>query len=59
MRHSYSTLLHAHGTSLAAQKELLRHSDVSTTMNIYTQAVLDDKRQAVSAVIDTLLGGKW
>ena len=46
----------AHGTSLAVQKELLRHSDISTTTNIYTQALSEEKRQAASAVMDELLG---
>jgi integrase len=45
-RRSYATLLHGLGTSLAVQKELLRHADIRTTMNIYTQAVPDDKRAA-------------
>jgi integrase len=58
LRHTYSTLLHARGAPLAVQKELLRHADISTTMNIYTQAVSDDKRQAVTAVVDTLLNRK-
>lgn len=56
MRHTYSTLLYAHAAPMAAQKELLRHSDISTTMNIYTQALSDDKRQAASAVMDAVLG---
>ena len=34
-----STLLHALGVDLKVQQELLRHADVRTTMNIYTQAV--------------------
>ncbi|PYU22571.1 MAG: hypothetical protein DMG30_14310 [Acidobacteria bacterium] len=35
-RHTYSTLLHACGTDMKVQQELLRHSDIRTTMNIYT-----------------------
>ncbi len=38
-RHSHSTLLHALGVDLKVQQELLRHADIRTTMNIYTQAV--------------------
>ena len=38
-RHTYSTLLHALGARPAVQKELLRHSDIQTTLNIYTQAI--------------------
>ncbi len=44
-RHAYSTLLHALGTKPAVQKELLRHADIRTTMNVYTQAVSDEKRK--------------
>lgn len=54
-RHTYSTLLHALGTTPAVQKELLRHADIQTTMNIYTQAVTPAKREAASRVVDVLL----
>jgi integrase len=54
-RHTFSSLLHQAGTGLAAQKELLRHADIQTTMNIYTQAVSADKREAVQQVVRTLL----
>jgi len=53
-RRSYATLLHSSGTTLAVQKELLRHADIRTTMNIYTQAVSSAKRDASSKVVDTL-----
>src|SRR2546426_8449140 len=53
-RHTYSTLLHALGTAPAVQKELLRHSDIQTTLNIYTQAVTSAKREAASKVADLL-----
>ena len=53
-RHSYSTLLHALGTKPAVQKELLRHADIRTTLNVYTRAVSDDKREAASKVVQTL-----
>jgi site-specific recombinase XerD len=53
-RRSYATLLHNSGTTLAVQKELLRHADIRTTMNIYTQAVSSAKRDASSKVVDTL-----
>jgi integrase len=53
-RHTYSTLLHALGTAPAVQKELLRHANVQTTLNVYTQAVTADKRKAVSKVADVL-----
>lgn len=53
-RHTYSTLLHSLGTKPAVQKELLRHSDIQTTLNIYTQAVSSEKREAAAKVVDTL-----
>ena len=53
-RHSYSTLLHSLGAAPAVQKELLRHADIQTTMNIYTQAVTSAKREAASKVVDVL-----
>ncbi len=53
-RHSYSTLLHALGTRPAVQKELLRHADIQTTLNIYTQAISAEKREAASKVVDVL-----
>ena len=49
-RHTYSSLLHSLGTKPAVQKELLRHADIQTTLNIYTQAVSSEKREAASSV---------
>ena len=54
-RHSFSTLLHSMGTDLAVQKELLRHADIKTTMNIYTQAVATAKRKAIRKLTKKLL----
>ncbi len=54
LKHTYSTLLHSLGAAPAVQKELLRHADIETTMNIYTQAVTPTKREAASKVVDVL-----
>ena len=54
-RHSYSTLLHSLQVNLKAQQELLRHSDIRTTINIYTQAVPDAMREAKSRVVEMVL----
>jgi integrase len=56
-RHTFSSLLHQTGTKLAVQKELLRHADIQTSMNIYTQAISADKREAVQRVVKVLLNG--
>jgi len=51
-RHTYSSLLRELGVDVKVQQELLRHSDIRTTLNIYTQQL----RQANSQVVRTLLG---
>jgi len=50
-RHTYSTMLHAIGTDINVRKELLRHADIATAMNVYTQAVSEAKRDANSKVV--------
>ena len=54
-RHTYSTLLHAYGTDMKVQQELLRHSDIRTTMNIYTHTVSPALREANSKVVRMIL----
>jgi integrase len=55
LRHTYSTLLHDLGAPLAVQKELLRHADIQTTMNIYTRAVSRTKRSSAEKVQSILM----
>ena len=57
-RHTFSSILHNAGTNMAVQKELLRHADISTTMNMYTQAASPAKREAVHQVARVLLNGE-
>jgi integrase len=54
-RHTYSSMLHQLGVDLKVQQELLRHADVRTTMNVYTQAVSEQKRAAHSSVVRLVL----
>jgi integrase len=54
-RHSHSTLLHSLGVDLKVQQELLRHADIRTTLNIYTQAVPGALREAKSKVVRLLI----
>ena len=56
-RHTFSSILHDAGTNMAVQKELLRHANIQTTMNLYTQAVSPAKREAVHQVARMLLKG--
>jgi len=53
-RHSYSTMLRSAGTDIKVQQELLRHATIQSTMNIYTQAVSEQKRIANSVVVGVL-----
>ena len=53
-RHTYSTLLHSLGATPAVQKELLRHADIRTTLDVYTHAVSEEKREAASKVAHAL-----
>jgi integrase len=54
-RHSYSSMLREMGVDLKVQQELLRHADIRTTMNLYTQAVSEHKRAAHSKVVKMVL----
>jgi integrase len=53
--HTYSTLLHAYGTDMKVQQELLRHSDIRTTMNFYTHTVSPGLLEANSKVARMVL----
>jgi len=55
LRHSHPTLLHALGVDLKVPQELLRHADIRTTMNIYTQAVPKALLEANSKVVRSVL----
>jgi hypothetical protein len=57
-RHTYSTLLRAYGADMKVQQELLRHSDIWTTMNIYTHTVSPALREANSKVVRMILPEK-
>ena len=48
-------MLRSAGTDIKVQQELLRHANIQTTMNVYTQAVSDQKRAANSKVVETVL----
>jgi hypothetical protein len=42
-----------HGTDVKVQQE--RHADIQTTLNVYTQAVSDAKRDANRTVVEMVL----
>lgn len=56
-RRTFSTLLRRNGEDIKVQQELIRHADIRTTMNLYTQADSDQKRQAHSKIVEMVLLG--
>jgi integrase len=40
---------------VGTQKDLLRHSDIATTMNIYGAALTDDMRKAHDQLVEKLI----
>jgi integrase len=57
-RRTSSTLLPSLGTAPVVQKKRLRRADIRTTLDIYTQAISDEKREATSKVAHTFLQGE-
>ena len=55
LRHRYRAWLDETGAPLGEQQKLMRHANISTTMNIYTKALTSAKREAQSRVVDVLL----
>ncbi|HEV3037305.1 MAG TPA: site-specific integrase [Candidatus Angelobacter sp.] len=53
-RHSYRSWLDATGAPLGVQQKLMRHAQISTTMNVYGDALLESKREANSKVVEML-----
>ena len=50
-RHTYSTLLRSVGTEFKLMQELLRHSSLRSTLDVYTQAITPAKLAAQAAVM--------
>jgi integrase len=50
-RHTYSTLLRSVGTEFKVMQELLRHSTLRSTLDVYTQAITPAKQNAQAAVM--------
>jgi integrase len=48
-------MLRAAGADIKVQQELLRHSTIQSTMNVYTQAVSEQKCPANSLLVGVLL----
>jgi integrase len=50
-RHTYRSWLDATGAPIGVQQKLMRHAQVSTTMNVYGSAQMDSKREAHGKVV--------
>jgi integrase len=54
-RHTYSSLLRSVGTEFKVMQELLRHSSLRSTLDVYTQAITPAKHAAQAAVVSLVL----
>ena len=54
-RHTYATLLRRNGEDVKVVQELMRHANISVTLNIYAQAIKQTKRDAPSRVVSVPL----
>jgi integrase len=57
-RHTYRSLLDETGAPIGVQQKLMRHANVSTTMNVYGNSSLRAKQSANSKVVEMLMTKK-
>ena len=57
-RHTYASLLKANGEDIKTVQELLRHANISVTMNVYAQGASELKRQAQHRIVCMVIGMK-
>jgi integrase len=55
LRHSYRAWLDETGAPLGVQQKLMRHANISTTMNVYGGAFMGAKRKANTSVVQRVL----
>ena len=54
LRHTFGTLVNSQGADVATTRSLMRHANVSVTMDRYVQAIGADKRAAQSRIVQAL-----
>ena len=57
-RRTYSTLLRSVGTEFKVMQELLRHSTLRSTLDVYTQAITPAKHAAQAAVLSLVFSSE-
>jgi integrase len=57
-RQAHKALLKGNGEDVKVVQELMRHANISVTLNIYAQAITQSKRDAQSRVVSLLLDKK-
>ena len=50
-RHTYRSWLDDTGAPMGVQQKLMRHAQISTTMNVYGNALMEAKREANTKVV--------
>jgi integrase len=55
LRHSYRSWLDSAGVAPGVTKDLMRHSAISTTLNVYGRALSPEKREGNRKVVEMLL----
>jgi integrase len=51
-RHSFRSWLDSVGTAVGVQQKMMRHADVTTTMNVYGKGMMDSKLEAHTKLLD-------
>ncbi|WP_302066984.1 tyrosine-type recombinase/integrase, partial [uncultured Streptococcus sp.] len=54
LRHTFTTRMVESGTNLKVMQEILGHSDISTTMNIYAEATQELKEKEMKKLGESL-----
>jgi site-specific recombinase XerD len=56
MRHSYKVLLERAGADITVQRDLMRHADAKTTVNVYGEVEMDRMRDANNKAVALAFG---
>ena len=52
LRHTFGTMLAKRGVHPKVAQDLMRHSTINLTMNLYTHTILDDRAKATEGLLD-------